>query len=451
MDPDMLVSKSRENPEAISRAIQKIYDEYNNVGSTQYASSIFHFAMTFFKLSKVELDLHCSHSTGKRRRQEYIPTLLEALRMAEVAGSLRNRLIILLLTYAGLRNSTLRALVYNEAYPEPLYQDHTIKREMERKEKCLIIIVHEIMKQHVSNACKNKRFYFTFLPPKVTECFLLYLYEMEKYGCLPDSRPIFTTENRRISLAERLKTTISMRELEVIVKMAAKRAGIRNWLFVYPHCLRKTYESFLRNQPDDVRLDIKEREFFFGHKLPGSQDTYFDKTKIEEMRAKYAKMLYEPTASLETEERVVLEDDLEGFLKDGWHFEATLPSGRAVVSRKVRKPEPANTERHIESSNTTTDNEKVQTKLGLPAEPSTAISQHVKPETNKEPDKVSVTENKNCSEEKLDSPKAQDQSCLGNSPRLTGDPEAKEVKDLPKSRRLGQTDLTDFTARKTQK
>jgi integrase len=429
MDPDMLISKARENSERIANLIQEISDGYREAGSAGYANNIVHLATTFFKLSKVEIDLHCvCQPTRTRKRQECIPNLSEALRMAEVAGSLRNRLMILLLAYAGLRNSTLRALVYDEAYPEPLLQDHTIKNEIERNEKYLIIIVHEIMKQQVPNACKGRLFYYTFLPPTVTECFRLYLHEMKRYGSVPNSRPIFATEDRRISRAERLKKPISMRELEVIVKTAAKRAGIKNWLYVYPHCLRKTYEDFLRNQPDDVRLDVKEREFFFGHTLPGSQDTYFNKANIEEMRAKFAKMRFEPSARLETVERVVPEEQLPSFLKDGWHFEAALPSGSAVVSRKVteKKSESINIESRAEAS----------------------ISQQAKPEKNKEPNSLS-TGKEDCSQEKLDLPKAQDQSCLGNLLTKTGDREVKETTDLPKSTRVGQTDLTDFIARKT--
>jgi len=256
--------------------------------------------------------------------------------MASVAGSLRDHLIILFLTYTGLRNSTLRALVFNESYPDPLLQEHTIKKELERGEECLIIIIHEVMKKRIPNACKNRTFYYTFIPPKVTECLRLYLREKkEKYGHISDNQPIFHTKNRRIPLRERLKTPISSRDLQEIVKKLAKRAGIKNWKYVYPHCLRKTYEGFLRNQLDDVRLDIKEREFLFGHILPGSQDTYFDKTKIEELRPKYANMIFEPIAGVEKEERVICEDELPTFLQQGWHYEATLPSGKIVVSRKT--------------------------------------------------------------------------------------------------------------------
>jgi len=342
IDPDRLILMAKEKPEVVAGLIQKLADKYFDLGSIRYANYIIALAKTFFEVNKIELDLkgHTKHTRSGRRRQEYIPSLSEALKMVDVAGSLRNRLINLVLTYTGLRNSTLRALVYNEAYPDPLLQEYTIKKQLDREEKYLTIVVDEVMKKRVPNACKNNIPYYTFIPPKVTECLQLYLREMErKYGALRDDQPIFHTENRKISLDERLRTCISARELQYIVKNAAKRAGIKNWKHVYPHCLRKTNDSFLRNQPDTVRLDIQDRQFVFGHTLPGSQDMYYDKTKIEETRAKYSKMVFEPVV-IETEERVVSDDELQTFLQQGWRFVAALQSGKVVVSRQVSVKQP---------------------------------------------------------------------------------------------------------------
>jgi len=449
--PDELVSKALENSGAVTKSIQDFADAYNNAGSTRYANHIVHIAKTFFKVNKVELELHGYFQPARsRKRKEHIPSLQEALKMADVAGSLRDRLIILLLTYTGLRNSTLRALVYNEAYPDPYadpYDEYTIKKEMERNEECLIIIVHEVMKQRVPNACKNRIFYYAFVPPEVTDCLRLYLRELEqKYGPMSDDHLIFTTQNRKIPLSQRLKTPISSRELEEIVKKLAKRAGIKKWKDVYPHCLRKTNEGFLRNQPDDVRLDNKEREFLFGHTLPGSEDTYFDKTKIEEMRAKYAKMIFEPLASLEREERVVPEDELESFLKDGWHFEATLLSGKAVVSRKVRakKHEGINTANGTQVSEAALHEKKPQAIPQLHvSESSTSIDQSAKVETNTGAGKISSTEKQEPNEQqKPSSSGLKDAQSDASRPPSGGSPKREKAKDKQKH-------LADFTAGKT--
>ena len=339
INPDKLIAMAKEDPEKISRLIRKLALWHFESGSFRYANSIIATINTFFKVNKVQIEIPCFSVRGRgrlRKRQEYVPTLAEALKMADVAGSVRNRLLILMLAYSGLRNSTLRALVYNEEYPEPLYQEYTIKKQLERGLNCLALVVHPVMKNRDPRACKNNVIYYTFIPPAVTELLRLYLKEIEeKYGSLKDNQPIFHTENRRVPLTQRLLTILSPREPEKIVKDAARRAGIKDWKLVTPHTLRKTFESFLRDQPDDVRLDVKDREFLMGHLLPGVQDTYYDKYKIEEMRQKYARMNFEPVMRVEKEERVVTEDELQSFLQQGWHFEATLPSGKVVVWRKA--------------------------------------------------------------------------------------------------------------------
>jgi integrase len=345
--PDGLILMAQEKPDDVTEVVQTIGDGCYSKGSIGYANTIIHFAKTFFKVNKIDLALvSYSQPTRYRKRPEYIPTLLEALKMADMAKSLRDRLAILFLTYTGLRNSTLRAIVYDESYSDPLLQEYTIKKELERKEETLAIVVHEAMKKRVPNACKNRIFYYTFIPPKVTEDLRLHISELsQKLGSLTEGQPIFASEDQRLPKRLRLRKPIGIATLAIVVKDAAKRAGIKNWTHVYPHCLRKTCESFLRNQPDEIRLDEKEREFLFGHILPGSQDAYFDKTKIDEMRAKYQKMNFEPSLGSQKEEKVILEEELKKYLLDGWHFEAVLKSGSVVVFRKATtKAKPEKTE-----------------------------------------------------------------------------------------------------------
>lgn len=444
VNPDELVMRARENPNTAAK-IQLIADEYNNAGSVRYANHIIHIAKTFFRINKAQLDLHgYFQPVRSRRRPEYIPSLQEALRMADVVGNLRDRLIILLLTYTGLRNSTLRALVYSENYPDLLLQDFTLKKEFGKRNACLVIIVHEIMKLRVPNAAKNRVFYYAFAPPIATDCFYLYLEEMErKYGPLSDDFLIFHTSNRKIPLWQRLKTPISCRELELIVKKAAQRAGIKNWKYVYPHCLRKTYESFLRNQPDDVRLDEKEREYLFGHTLPGSQDTYFDKTKIEKMRKKYAKMNFEPGITVEREERVICENELQTYLQNGWHFEAILPSQKVVVSRKVKvkQSEEAASAKTPHDSDAPTQAEKA-TELKSRLEPSTLINQSTELDAAAEVNKATMKDSQQPNlREEVDKQKSEELQL--SKQHSAKDVEGKETKATHNAK-SGQRSILDF-------
>jgi hypothetical protein len=78
-----------------------------------------------------------------------------------------------------------------------------------------------------------------------------------------------------------------------VVKSAARRGGIAEWKAVHPHCLRKAYETVLHSQLiDGGNLNVKVQEFFMGHVLPGSQDPYFDRSKIEPMRNQYTRLKF---------------------------------------------------------------------------------------------------------------------------------------------------------------
>ncbi len=79
------------------------------------------------------------------------------------------------------------------------------------------------------------------------------------------------------------------RQLQNVIKSSARLAGIGRWRDVSPQCLRKAFETVLHSElADGGRLDPKIQEFFMGHILPGSQDNYFDSTKVEELRAEYS-------------------------------------------------------------------------------------------------------------------------------------------------------------------
>ncbi|MFQ5711658.1 MAG: hypothetical protein ACE5GD_07760 [Candidatus Geothermarchaeales archaeon] len=64
--------------------------------------------------------------------------------------------------------------------------------------------------------------------------------------------------------------------------------------------MRPAYETALRNP----RLDPKDQEFLMGHILPGSQDPYYDKSKIEELRSKYASVNFFPTVTVSVQEEI---------------------------------------------------------------------------------------------------------------------------------------------------
>jgi len=243
---------------------------------------------TFFRFNGFkgdkELDVEGYSLRGFfRKRPEYIPTLLEAFRMANVAGSLKNRAIILVLLSTGLRNSTLRAILYGE-----------IKEELDRGLDSIHIKVHRGMKQIVPNACKDGIEYSIFTCPEATEAIRLYVKDrVRKFGEIDGQEPLFIPVPGRLRRRERGCKPLTSREIELIVKEAAKRAGIDEWKAVTPTCLRKTFESVLRSLfVDGSRMDLKTQEIFMGHKLPGSMYFYYNRSNVADLREAYSKLVF---------------------------------------------------------------------------------------------------------------------------------------------------------------
>ena len=137
-------------------------------------------------------------------------------------------------------------------------------------------------------------------------------------------------------------------------------------------------------------MDPKDQEFLMGHILPGSQDPYYDRSKIESLRQKYMKIRFFPSTDVQEfrkkqildtvrlldlpEERIKLiqealakyetvddaireikklsspsykttsnkdrdpkkiinEDQFEDHLAGGWNVQNILPSGRILINR----------------------------------------------------------------------------------------------------------------------
>lgn len=294
--PDALVSMEKTEIEKLIEDYCIYKMEQKQWKSPRTANTALFMLKTFFKVNGFKgikkLELDCFHqSVRERTKPEYIPSLDEARRMANVAGSLRNRAIVLFIISTGLRNGTLRALLYGE-----------VKEEFEAGTTNILIKIHKNMKRIVPSACKGNTEYSVFTSGEAAEALHLYLKERQRFGEIQDEEVLFCSEHNRLTRKERSIKPLTPRELQVIIKNAARKAGVKEWKNVVPHGLRKTFESVLRSQlTDGDRLDLKTQEYFMGHILGGSMDTYFDKTKIEELRKEYAKLIFKPQEQAKVE------------------------------------------------------------------------------------------------------------------------------------------------------
>jgi integrase len=281
LDPFSVVDLS---PEEASERVQDFVDSMSDRGlSIRSMNTALAYLKQFFLVNgfkngrEIEVERYYQPSRY-RKRAEYIPTSDEIWRMANAAGSTQYRAIILMLYTSGLRNSTLRALRVRDVYDE-------LVEFMENNLDVVKVPVYPEMKELVPDACKGRVPYYSFISKESCEALWDYLVEREsQYGDYIQDEPLFISTSTNFPPEKRRKSPIKKTTLAVLVKRAARNAGIEEWENVYPHCLRKAFESALRNN----RLDYKDQEFLIGHILPGSQDTYYDRSKTNVLRHRYS-------------------------------------------------------------------------------------------------------------------------------------------------------------------
>lgn len=221
--------------------------------------------------------------------EDYVPTREEIYRMAGTGrtNNIRDRAAILMLFTSGLRQGTLRALRYRD-----------IRQELEDGVVPLKIPVYPEMKQVLVHACKGNVPYYTFITQEAVDALKLYLRELEgQIGKIGDNDVLFNGWKHDRFLKE-IRRPMGRSTMTRLVKYAARRAGIERWNDVHPHCLRKAFESVLRDDNADGRkLDVKTQEFLLGHILPGSQENYYDRSKVDWLRREYAKLNFSASQS----------------------------------------------------------------------------------------------------------------------------------------------------------
>lgn len=279
-----------------SEVVQAYLDSLADKGrSIRYINVALAYIKTFFKVNGFEGEKELRveryfQPSGYRKRPEYVPTSEEIERMAYAAGTKRNRAVILTLYTSGLRVSTLQALTYCD-----------IREELEKGFEIIKIPVYPEMKKRIAGACKGGIPYYTFASKEAVEAIKEYLQErIKEYGGIEDNEPLFCSDTTNVLAEKRRKTPIMKKTLEQLVKKAAYKAGIKQWRDITPHSFRKAFESALRNNG----LDVKDQEFLMGHILPGSQDAYYDHSKVENLRAKYAKINFFRTSQTDKIEMI---------------------------------------------------------------------------------------------------------------------------------------------------
>jgi integrase len=323
LDPDELVDLPKHKVEV---SVQKFVDQAAGLNrSRAYVNSMIKRFRTFFRVNNKGPKLHAySIPPRYRKRLEYIPTISEVRAMATAAESLRNRALILAAWSSGLRVSTLCALNYGD-----------IADDLNAGCASVRIPIYPDMKRRLPDACKGNIPYYTFICREAMEALRTYLRDrIEKYGPLGSESPLFHAEWTLWKREERSGKRLGRRTVAKVIRRAAKLAGISQWIYITPHTLRKAFESVLRNPTvDGGRMDKGTQEFLFGHILPGSQDAYYDKDKIDFHRNEYEKLNFFDSLVTQAVDKLIESNELQKHLGEGWIFIAQLDNRQIIIRR----------------------------------------------------------------------------------------------------------------------
>jgi hypothetical protein len=213
-----------------------------------------------------------------RKRPEYIPLSSEINRMTIAGRNPSEKATVLLLYESGLRNSTARAVRYGD-----------VKAELDAGLDIIHVPVRSAMKEVDPDAAKGGVEYDPFMGREAARAVkeqVRYV-EAKTGSAFPLEWPLFPGQHLDGSPTKKAS-------LAAMVKRLARTAGVERWRDVYPHCLRKAFENAVRNSG----LDWKGQEILMGHILPGSMDTYLDKTRTEEFREKYGRVRFFPEGTV---------------------------------------------------------------------------------------------------------------------------------------------------------
>jgi integrase len=255
--------------------IKRVSQFYIQQGKSSYARIVSITMRLFYESHDREIKFKRSERVRSPRLKkiniEHIPTKAEVYRMADVAGSLRNRAIILSLYESGVRPNCLcnwnYGLVADQLYPEV-------------KEPVQLKITPDL---DTKLNLYGLPYYITFLGTESAQALRDHIEERKKrqgWSPKPSDR-IFVTA----SSASRGKP-LELSGVWEVVKFAAKQAGL-DPKSIWPKVLRKSFRKTL-NATETLDEDTKEA--LMGHRLPGSRGNYFDFHDIDEVREKYLRV-----------------------------------------------------------------------------------------------------------------------------------------------------------------
>ena len=356
------------------KRVMAIARDYLKAGHGAAALQIQTAATAFFEHHDKPLGFKKKERIKKIRKKigiEVIPkkpqvyAMADYIKKADSPDRIRTRAIILCLFQSGVRVGCLSkwtiSLVREQLYP-------TIRVPVRLK------ITNQM---DTKLSAYGLSYYYTFLQREGATALRRYLdWRMQTQGGNLNDQDFIFKPSRKFAKNSRTEPD----RVLGLVKTAAKNAGL-DPKTVWTHALRKSFRKVLNATPD---LDEDTKYAIMGHRLPGSRENYFDSHDLDEIAGKYMKANFDPTTEDEAvftlnrrfllmmgysdkeieqlnpsalsdeqmqdllrkkggnnqqtqnvEQDVVPMRKVKKWIKQGWEYVGQLPSGEAIVKRKV--------------------------------------------------------------------------------------------------------------------
>lgn len=206
---------------------------------------------------------------------EHVPSKAEVYRMADNAGSPRNKAILLCLFQSGVRVSCLCNWTYS-----------LVSEQLNRKPPVRIRVTPGL---DTKLSLYGLSYYMTGLKEEAVESLRKYLEDRNAVENLKPSDAMFVQEGTQAGDGK-----VNRLQVWRLVKSSARRARL-DPKSVWVHCLRKSFRKVLNATP---KIDEDTKEALMGHKLPGSRGSYFDYHDEDEVMSKYMQADFSDPRSL---------------------------------------------------------------------------------------------------------------------------------------------------------
>jgi len=253
-------AKKFEQPEELTRAtptitelVQGLINELLSSGKQESARHVRTCLTSFLKANGISLELK---SIPRVTEKEEITLSKEQIyAMADCAGSLRNRTIILCMYQSGLGITALRKLDYGH-----------VKTQLEKNRIPMRIRITPRIRQKSSQAP-----FFTFFGAEACNSLKAYINErkrkikkMREKGVsvreLTEISALFASEGKNVPLGDRMAVSSIWR----VVKDSAERAGLEKEK-IKPNSLTKAFEAELNRS----LMDEETKKYLMGSPIPG--------------------------------------------------------------------------------------------------------------------------------------------------------------------------------------